>query len=361
MRPSADPLEEWALRCRAMGATISLDSSGAPPPYGERWWKDLDVQDSNDEAEGEERLRDELSSHYGVERERIALTAGAQHAGFLFLLAFGAGDLVAVESPTFMPIRQLSDMVRGAITVRRDPDRDFLLHRDDLEEASRRGARALLLTNLHNPSAAEMGDEEMGAAIELAERHGMQVLVDEVYREMSYGMPPAPAFSLGGMSCSVSSVTKLNGLRGLRIGWLIGPEGTVERIEQTRLLSSYRLPPRNLALAAEAVRRQGWFRERMLRKASRNLPVLYEWLQTEERVSCPMPDGSLMALIQLPRGVDDLEFSEMLLERGVAVGPGRFWGAPGHIRVTFSCPPRQLSEGLEAISGTLDRLSRRTL
>ena len=355
MRPSADPLEEWALRCRSMGVTISLDSSGAPPPYGERWWKDLEVQDSNDEAEGEELLRDVLSSHYGVERERIALTAGAQHANFLFLLAFGPGDLVAVESPTFMPLRQQVDMVCRAFAIRRDPDRDFLLHEDDLEEASRRGAKALVLTNLHNPSAAEMGDEDLGAVIERAERRGMQVLVDEVYREMSYGMPPAPAFSLGEEACSVSSVTKLNGLRGLRIGWLIGSERTAKNIEQTRMLASYRLPPRNLTLAAEAVRRQSWFRERMLRRASRNLPILYEWLQYEERVSCPMPDGSLMALIQLPPGVDDLAFSEMLLERGVAVGPGRYWGAPGHIRVTFSCPPRQLVEGLEAISCTLDR------
>ena len=293
-----------------------------------------------------------------MEGEHIALTAGAQHADFLFLLAFGPDDAVAVESPTFMPIRQQADMIGRALTVRRDPDRDFLLHEGDLIQASRRGAKALVLTNLHNPSATEMGDEELGAVIERAEREGMQVLVDEVYREMSYGMPPAPAFRSGDNACSVSSVTKLNGLRGLRVGWLIGPEATVKRIEQIRLLSSYRLPPRNLVLAAEAVRRQGWFRERVLRKASKNLPILYEWLEAEERVSCPMPDGGLMALVQLPPDVDDMEFSEALLERGVAVGPGRYWGAPGQVRVTFSCSSRQLTEGLEEISRTLDQLTR---
>ena len=355
MRPSEDPLEEWALHCR--GASISLDSSGAPAPYGERWWKDLEVPDHSDEAESEEALRDVLSSHYSVERERIALTAGAQHADFLFLLTkAGPDDVVAVESPTFMPIRQQADMVCRSMTVRRDPDRDFLLHEDDLNEARRRGAIALVLTNLHNPSAAQMSDDELSAIIEGAERHGIQVLVDEVYREMSYGMPSAPAFALGEMSCSVSSVTKLNGLRSLRVGWLIGPEETARRVEQARLLSSYRLPSRNLVLAAEAVRRQSWFRERVLRKASKNIPVLYEWLQNEERVSCPMPDGALMVLLQLPLGVDDLAFSEELLRSGVAVGPGRFWGAPGAIRITFSCSPRQLAEGLAAVSGALDCL-----
>jgi aspartate aminotransferase len=102
------------------------------------------------------------------------------------------------------------------------------------------------------------------------------------------------------------------------------------------------------------VRRQGWFRERVLRKARSNLPVMYEWLQGEERISCAMPDGALMALLELPPGMDDMELSEKVLEHGVAVGPGSLFGAPGCIRVTFSCSSKQLSEGLAAISSALD-------
>jgi len=350
-----DALEEWALHCQAAGATIPLDSSGAPPPYRERWWKELEAEDSNDEAEAEELLRDALADHYGVERERIALAAGAQQADFLFFLtALRPNGVAAVENPTFMPLRRMAEMVGRTVTVRRDPDRDFTLVREDLEEAWHRGATVVALTNLHNPSAAQLDDEELAAIVEDADRHGATVLVDEVYREMSYGMPAAPAFRLGDNAVSVSSVTKLNGLRGLRIGWLIGPEAAAAEVEMARMYSSYRLPPRNLALAAAAVRRQAWFRDRALRKARQNLPVVYEWLQGEERISCPMPDGALMALLQLPPGVDDLEFSERLLERGVAVGPGRYFGAPGHIRVTFSCSPRQLAEGLQTISAVLD-------
>lgn len=357
MRLTRDALEEWALHCQAAGAAISLDSSGAPPPYQERWWKELDVPDGNNETEMEDLLKDVLSGHYGVERERIALAAGAQHADFLFFLTrLRPGGTAAVENPTFVPIRMMAEMLGRTVTVRRDPDRDHTLVGEDLEEAWKRGAEVLALTNLHNPSAAQLEDGELAAVLEEAERHGATVLVDEVYREMSYGMPGAPAFRLGDNGVSVSSVTKLNGLRGLRIGWLIGPEDVAGEAEMARMYSSYRLPARNLALAAAAVRRQGWFRERALRKARQNLPVMYEWLQSEERISCPMPDGALMALLQLPPGVDDLEFSERLLTRGVAVGPGRYFGAPGHIRVTFSCSPRQLAEGLEAISAALDHL-----
>ena len=63
-----------------------------------------------------------------------------------------------------------------------------------------------------------------------------------------------------------------------------------------------------------------------------------------------------MAQLHLPPGVDDLEFSEKLLDRRVAVGPGRYWGAPGTVRVTFSCPRLQLEAGLEAMSALLDMI-----
>jgi aspartate/methionine/tyrosine aminotransferase len=152
----------------------------------------------------------------------------------------------------------------------------------------------------------------------------------------------------------VSSVTKLHGLRTIRIGWLIGPPIVARRVEEARLISSYRLPVLSCRYAAEAVRRQEWFRERFLDRARENLPVLTAWTQTEERVAITPPQGALMVLVRLPPAVDDLAFSEALLEKGVGVGPGRYWGVPGAIRVTFSCPRPQFEEGLAAISSALD-------
>jgi aspartate/methionine/tyrosine aminotransferase len=352
-----DALEEWALHCEAKGATISLDSSGAPAPYHEEWWKKLDVADENNETENEEILKAALSEVYGVEKERIALTAGAQHADFLFFLTqMRHDDLVAVENPTFIPLRHQAEMVCHSTTLRRDPDRNFMVDAGDLEQVLTDGARAVALTNLHNPSASQMEDDELAWIVDSCQKKGAMVLVDEVYREMSYGYPTKAAFEMGENGVSVSSLTKLNGLRGLRIGWLIGPEKVAQEVEMARIYSSYRLPSRNLALAAAAVRRQSWFRERVLRKARTNLPIIYDWLQEEERISCSMPDGALMALFELPQGVDDLKLSERILDQSVAVGPGRYFGAPGCIRVTFSCSQKELAEGLNAVTRALDTI-----
>ncbi|MDW5563087.1 MAG: pyridoxal phosphate-dependent aminotransferase [Methanomassiliicoccus sp.] len=350
-----DPLEEWALHCRDRQAAISMDSSGAPPPFWDSGWKEISYFPSNDEADAEARLKDELARTYGVDSDMIALTQGAQHATFLFFLTqLRPGDLAAVENPTFMPIRRQAESVCQVRTLDRLPTAAYLPREEQLDTLLAQGARVVALTNLHNPSGTLLSTDRMAEIVERAGRRRAMVLSDEVYREMAYGPVPKGAYQLGENAVSVSSVTKLNGLRGLRVGWLIGPPEVAQAVEAARLYTSYRLPAITCYYAAEAVRRRDWFRERVLRAAKENLPALSKWLEIDDRVDCRMPDGGLMAHLRLPPRVDDLEFSEWLLDRRVAVGPGRYWGSPGTIRVTFSCPRLQLEAGLGAITTLLD-------
>ncbi len=354
MHFTRDPLEEWALHCHRRGATISLDGSGAPPP-GAEWYV---PEHGEDEAEAEAELREALRRAYRVDDDMIALTNGAQHADFLFFLThLTAGDTAVVETPTFMPIRQQVKAVGRAIDLPRSPAEDYAPELGEITEHLRQGARAVALTNLHNPSGAMLDEDLLAGAVEEASRRGAHILCDEVFREMSYGPVPRGAYQLGEAGVSVSSVTKLNGLRGLRVGWLLGPPSVAGRVEAARMYTSYRLPVHSSRCAAEAVRRRDWFRERVLHRARESLPALEGWLQGEKRISCRLPQGGLMSHLVLPPDIDDMALSERLLDRGVAVGPGRYWGAPGTIRATFSCPRPQLEEGLEHISAVLDEIS----
>lgn len=350
-----DPLEEWAIHCRDRSAAVSLDSSGAPPPYWDAGWKELSFFPSNDEIDAEAHLKEELARAYGVDTDMIALTQGAQHADHLFFLTqLRPGDLVGVENPTYMPMRRQVESVCRARTFDRPVSASYRPSEEDIDAVLGQGARALALTNLHNPSGAVLDADRMAAMVESAGRKGALVLSDEVYREMAYGPVPKGAYQMGENAVSVSSVTKLNGLRGLRVGWLLGSAEIVHQVEAARIYTTYRLPAITCQYAAEAVRRRDWFRERVLRVANENLSTLKAWLEEEDRAGCRLPDGALMAHLHLPMGMDDLEFSERLLDQRVAVGPGRYWGAPGTVRVTFSCPRPHLEAGLRAISAILD-------
>jgi aspartate/methionine/tyrosine aminotransferase len=349
-------LEDWLIRC--LGAKIDLDHSGAPNPMRDGFDPCVGGEAFLDEFEVEERLYKAVCSAYKVKRERVALTCGAQSANFTFFQwCLGRKDAVAVESPTYAPIRACAGaMFERTLPVLRSPDLGYRIDQSSYAEALRKGAKALALTNLHNPSARILDDDALSEVLERAERKGAMVLVDEVYREMAHGRPPKAAFELGANGVTTNGLSKLWGLGGLRIGWLIGPEEIASKVTEARLYSSWHLPTRSMALAIQAIKKRGWFRKRVLDLAKRNLPLLQDWARDERRVEMVEPEGCLHLLIRLPKGTDDERFAEILLKRHrTAVCPGKYFGEPGSVRITYSCEAEDLTMGLGQISDVLDR------
>ncbi len=349
-------LEDWLIRC--LGARIDLDHSGAPNPMREGFDPCVGGEAFLDEFEVEEKLYKALCSAYKVKKERIALTCGAQSANFTFFQwCLGRRDVVAVESPTYAPIKACAEaMFARTLPVIRRPDQGYGIDRSSYAEVLRKGAKAVALTNLHNPSAMMLDDGALSEVLEGADKKGAMVLVDEVYREMAHGRPPKAAFELGANGIATNGLSKLWGLGGLRIGWLIGPEEIASQVTEARLYSSWHLPTRSMALAVQAIKKREWFRKRVLDLAKRNLPVIRDWAAEEGRVEMVEPDGCLHLLLRLPNGMDDEIFSKRLLKRhSTAVCPGRYFGEAGSIRVTYSCEAEDLRKGLAQMSDTLDR------
>jgi len=349
-------LEDWLIRC--LGAKIDLDHSGAPNPMREGFDPCVGGEAFLDEFEVEERLYKAISSAYKVKQDRIGLTCGAQSANFTFFQScLGRGDSVAVESPTYAPIRACANaLFKSTLTVARRREVGYAVDQGTYQAALRKGAKAVALTNLHNPSAKMLSDDALANLLEEAEARGALVLVDEVYREMAHGRPPKAAFELGGNGVTTNGLSKLWGLGGLRIGWLIGPEDVVRKVTDARLYSSWHLPTRPMALAIQAIKKREWFRKRVLEVAKRNLPIIKDWASEERRVELVQPDGCLHLLLRLPPGMDDEKFAERLLKRHrTAVCPGRYFGEGGSVRVTYSCESEDLRKGLDQISDTLGR------
>jgi len=209
--------------------------------------------------------------------------------------------------------------------------------------------------NLHNPSAKMLNNDALANLLEKAEARGTLVLVDEVYREMAHGRTPKAAFELGGNSVTTNGLSKLWGLGGLRIGWLIGRRRGAKghRCQAVLLLAS--------AHSADGLGHPGHQEEGVVpqtrpRPGEAQPSWIRDWAAEERRVEMVEPDGCLYLLLHLPDGMDDERFSERLLKRyRTAVCPGRYFGEAGSIRLTYSCETEDLSIGLAQISDTLDR------
>jgi len=216
-------LEEWFRHWRGVGT--NLDISGAPSPYGEF---SPDVEEGQDPIELEERLVEELSSLYGVEGERIALTFGAQNANALALLTqLSSTDTIAMENPIYEPMRAVAERICRVAVLPRIRENDFVPDLEVLDRLLVSGSRLVMITNLHNPTAAMLGDEDLLAIADIVEDRGALLLCDEIYREMSYSSPPESVHRFQDVGISTNGGCRHLHQRGDEALRARGPEGGV--------------------------------------------------------------------------------------------------------------------------------------
>src|SRR5262249_30490380 len=223
---------QWAKLCST--ARFNLANSGmAGFPLAE-----LDVNLSQLDINGPsiygyEPLLAAIARRYRVPQESVVSAVGTSLANYLALAAATEpGDEVLVEQPTYDPLLAVAGYLGLEIKrFLRRPEQDFAVDLDDLKRNLSPRTRVIVLCNLHNPSGAFIPDSVMREVAALARRSGAYVLVDEVYREMTFSAEPQTAFHLDPDRFLItSSLTKAYGLSGLRCGWILAPKELAARI-----------------------------------------------------------------------------------------------------------------------------------
>src|SRR5260221_14370427 len=111
-------------------------------------------------------------------------------------------------------------------------ERGYQFEIEELERMVGRGTRAIVMTNAHNPSGAVTSPEKMMTVGQIARDYGATVICDEVYLDNAFAPGLKPAASFGPNMVSIGSLSKVYGLGGLRIGWIVAPEPILRKARQ---------------------------------------------------------------------------------------------------------------------------------
>jgi aspartate/methionine/tyrosine aminotransferase len=308
---------------------------------------------------GRETLRAALASMYGARAEEIiVLNGGAEALLALFFAAAEPNANIVVPTPSFAPFVALPAALQ--LETRTYPLRlesGFEVDPDEVARLVDDRTKLILVNTPHNPSGALIDEASMRALEELAERRGIQLVVDEVYHPIYHGVQ---ARSAGAYSRAtvLGDLSKSFSLPGLRIGWLL--ERDAERRRELERAHSYFTVSTSMTselLAETAVRNRETIFNRTRAVSAENLALLDAWVaEHEERVEWLRPRGSMTAFPRL-RGVADARpFCVAAAERGVLVVPGDCFGAPAHFRIGFGAKMPRYSEALATLSDTLAML-----
>ena len=293
--------------------------------------------------------------------DSVLITAGAAEANYLlFRQLLTAGDEIITEAPGWPQAGVMAKAIGARLVeVARDEADGWRLDVDALARAITPQTRMIFLTNPNNPTGRLMREDEVRALAGLAERHGIWLVVDEVYAGLEWvGERPPSIAGLTKVGITTGSVSKALGLQGLRTGWMIcqSPEvirdAMILRENGSEIMNTLgehiaevALRPERLAAALAIARAEG----------VETLDLLHHFVGNEPRLGWHRPQAGLIGLARVT-GTDGESLARALLKPPYRTFllPGSAYGLPHHIRIgAGGGPEARLNEGLGRLSALL--------
>ncbi len=318
----------------------SCISGIAPKEIGIKSFKDIQSEDLgfNEFYPGS---RDLLAEELRLPPEELYVAQGASPANFLVnMLLVEKGDTVLVESPVYEPLARLPEMFGAKVKYfERTYENNYQPDIEGLKEMIDDKTKLIVLTDLHNPSSVKLMDQNCFAIGDLADDHNVKVLVDEVYRDAVSITRVSGLSRLSPNIIATNSFTKSYGMAGLRYGWI---EAESSFIQKLRVFQNYHVvvhPQVPDMIARKAIPKMAKLRARTHSILEPNYKIIRGWLQNHpylEQLPAVTPAGVTVFPRFKPkyRGVDTVKLVHHLIVReNMAVVPGHFFRAPGHIRL----------------------------
>lgn len=305
------------------------------------------------------RYLQECTAHPSGDPSCVLVSAGVKQALFnIVYCLFEKGDEVLVPLPYWPSYLAIVELARAQpIVVPTRWDEAFRLDVDVLESLRTKRTRGLLLNSPSNPGGHVYDQALLADICQWADRHGIWILSDEIYRRLYYRGGSAPSvFDVSSRSDRVilfDGVSKTFSMPGWRIGYAIGPAELISRASalQSQTTSGAAGPSQYAAAAviasAERERIVGEFLEILDRRRRAAVSGLVE----VPGLAVPEPEGAIYVYLRLEDTEDSAAVAEaLLMEAGVACMPGEAFGTPGFLRLNYSVGDDELTEGIGRVA-----------
>lgn len=308
-----------------------------------------------------EAIARDLERRYGVRydpEKEILITVGVSEGLYLAANAFiDPGDEVLVPQPCFVAYTA-EVMLAGGVPVpiaTRVEDR-FQVTPEQVERAITPRTKAILIGYPNNPTGAVMSRENMLAVGEVAKRHDLLVISDELYDRLVYGVEHVCVPALPGMwerTVLLGGFSKNYAMTGWRIGYAAAPAellAPMRKIHQYTIMSA---PTTAQAAALVALSDNENCIQQMVAEYDRRRRLIVDGLNSIG-MPCFEPQGAFYAFPSVAHsGMTDTEFAERLLaEEKVAVVPGSAFGAggAGYVRCSYATAYEKIEIALERMA-----------
>ncbi len=292
------------------------------------------------------------------------ITVGVSEGLDLALRALlNPGDEVVYHEPCYVsyaPSIAMAHAVPVAVVTKEETE--FALDPAAVEAAITPRTKVLLLNFPTNPTGAGLTAGDKARLAEIAVRHNLLVISDEIYEEMTYGERTPSIATLPGMkerTLLLNGMSKAHAMTGFRVGYACGPQELVEAMMKIHQYSMLCVSSIAQAAAIEALENGDRARLEMHREYEQRRNVIVKRLN-ELGLPCLMPKGAFYVFPRISAtGLSSNDFARRLLaQQKVAVVPGTAFGAcgEGYVRCAYATGLEDIEEAMRRIGRFLDSL-----
>jgi aspartate aminotransferase len=308
------------------------------------------------------------------QRDQILVSCGGKHSFYNMAQAFiDDGDEVIIPAPYWVSYPPMVMLAGGKPVIVDTSEEDgFKLRPEALEQVITPKTTAVVINSPSNPTGSAYTRTELEGLAEVALRHKIFIITDEIYEKIVYdGFEHVSIASLGeevkAVTIIINGVSKTYAMTGWRIGYTAGPKDLIAAMN--RIQSQSTSNPTSFAQKGALDALQGSQAEisTMVEEYQRRRDLIWKALTSIEGVSCYKPQGAFYCFpnvgVYLDKGYkgkriqDTTQLTDYLLaEAMVAVIPGIEFGAEGYLRLSYPIAPKVIKEGVERIKQALARL-----
>lgn len=316
---------------------------------------------------GDSELRTEIcrfyQEEYGMEvrDEEVFVCASASLGMYLSLEAIvDDGDEVILQAPFFTPYPQQVELARGIpVELATYEDEDFQINIERLESLITERTKALVINSPSNPTGNCLNMETMEQLAEIAVKHDLLVISDDIYTAFNYQNPFVPFASLPGMrerTIILNSFSKNFTMTGWRVGNIIAPDYIIKTIQQVNENVVFTTPSISQRAAIHALRHRHEIQPAMAKEYRRRMFYAAERVNGIRGLSVLYPPkGSFYLFVNIKEtGLSSAAAAEKILQDAhVLTLPGPAFGACGEGYVRIAC-----TVGVDLLCEAFDRIEK---
>lgn len=296
----------------------------------------------------------------------VIVTVGAMEGLYLALISMlNPGDEVIMPAPYYVNYAQMVLMCHAVPVIVDNPERtDLSFDVADIEKAITPKTRAIMINTPSNPSGRIIPQEKIEGIANLAKKHDLVVISDEVYKCLIYDKVPFQSIvAIDGMrerTILVNSLSKEFCMTGYRIGYVLAPEEIIAAMTklQENVCACAPLPSQYAAI--KALGNEEDYSKDMLAIFTERRNILYEGLSKIDKFHVKAPDATFYMMVDISKtGMDSIDFCYALLRGAhVAAVPGVTYGqcCNHYIRIAFTLDIEKIKEGVSRITEFVNTL-----